>query len=132
VLVAGSTGPDLLDHRQDEFHIDVFTPPYLTRGPRPMVEEAPEEIEFGEDFALSVRGSSASQIVEVALVRPGSTTHSVNMDQRRVRLTILERSGNRVQVTAPTDGSIAPKGSYMLFALNNFGVPSVAKFVALR
>ena len=134
VLVGGSTGhvfTDLLHDRDDEFRLDIFTPPYLTRGPRPTILGVPDAVEYGEEFEISVGGFLANQISEVALMRPGSTTHSNNMDQRRVRLPVLERRGGTVRVTAPTELSVAPRGFYMLFVLNHFGVPSVAKFVRL-
>ena len=35
------------------------------------------------------------------------------------------------RVTAPPDGFIAPPGYYLLFVVNNSGVPSVAKFIHL-
>jgi hypothetical protein len=131
VIVGGSTGHDLLFHRGDEFRLDIFTPPYLTRGPRPTILEAPDQVEYGEEFEISVGTFSAKQILQVVLIRPGSTTHSNNMDQRRVMLPILERSGSTVRVAAPVELSVAPRGFYMLFVLNQFGVPSVATFVRL-
>jgi Domain of unknown function (DUF1929)/Glyoxal oxidase N-terminus len=134
VLVGGSTGhkfTDFLHDRDDQFRLDIFTPPYLTRGPRPTILEAPDAVEYGEEFEISVDRFLANQISEVALMRPGSTTHSNNMDQRRVRLPVLERAGGVVRVAAPAATSVAQKGFYLLFVLNQFGVPSVAKFVRL-
>ncbi|HEU5322348.1 MAG TPA: galactose oxidase early set domain-containing protein, partial [Methylomirabilota bacterium] len=128
VLVAGSTGHDFLE-REDEFRLDVFTPPYLTRGARPVVAEAPAEFEPGDELTIRVGGFSASNIVEVALMRPGSTTHSVNMDQRRVLLPIRERSGTTVRVGTPASRAVIPRGFYMLFVLNLYGVPSEAAWV---
>jgi hypothetical protein len=131
VVVGGSTGHEFLD-REDEFRLDVFTPPYLTRGPRPAIAGAPQEVTLGEEFQIRVSGGSARRISDVALVRPGATTHSNNMDQRRIRLPILERAGNVIRSQAPSSSAVAPVGFYMLFVLNQFGVPSVATFVRLK
>ena len=63
-------------------------------------------------------------------VRDGAVTHAFDMDQRLVGLSFTA-SGSSLMVTAPPNGNIAPPGYYMLFVLNNSGVPSVAKFIQL-
>src|SRR5436305_13724248 len=50
------------------------------------------------------------------------------MEQREVEMSFTAGSG-ALTVTAPPNGNIAPPGYYMLFILNNSGVPSVATFV---
>ena len=45
-----------------------------------------------------------------------------------MELAFTEQSGS-LTITAPPNGNIAPPGYYMLFLLNNSGVPSVARFV---
>ena len=52
------------------------------------------------------------------------------MDQRLIRLNYTA-GANTLDVTAPPSGNIAPPGYYMLFLLNQAGVPSVASFVRL-
>ena len=61
---------------------------------------------------------------------PGATTHANDMNQRYIPLTVAQRAGG-VTLTAPATADIATPGYYMLFLLNNRGVPSVAKFVRL-
>jgi hypothetical protein len=58
-------------------------------------------------------------------------THGVDMNQRMLELPVVQGSGC-VSVTAPTGPNAAPPGYYMLFLLNDQGVPSVAKFVKLQ
>ena len=70
----------------------------------------------------------AANILHVVLVRNGTVTHSFGMDQREVEMSFTAGSG-ALTVTAPPNGNIAPPGYYMLFILNNSGVPSVATFV---
>jgi large repetitive protein len=50
------------------------------------------------------------------------------MEQRLVGLT-FSAAGTTLTVSGPPNASIAPPGYYMLFILNNQGVPSIAKFV---
>ena len=58
-------------------------------------------------------------------MRPGSSTHAFDMDQRLVGMNFTAGSGT-LTVTAPPNAKIAPPGYYMLFLLNGAGVPSVA------
>ena len=72
-----------------------------------------------------------------ALIKLGSVTHANNMDQRLVWLPVVRQVAGQLNqviftVETPRDGSIAPPGDYMLFVLDNVGVPSVARFVNLR
>jgi hypothetical protein len=64
----------------------------------------------------------------VALIHPGSVTHTVNTDQRYVGLDFTA-SGTTITATSPANGSTAPPGYYMLFAVDSAGVPSVASWV---
>ena len=58
-------------------------------------------------------------------------THGVDMNQRMLQLPVDQRSGC-VSVTAPTGPNAAPPGWYMLFLLNDQGVPSIAKWVKVQ
>ena len=69
-------------------------------------------------------------IDEVALMRLGAVTHGVNMEQRRVPLDFTAGTG-RIEVEAPENANIAPPGPYMLFLVNEAGVPSVAKMATV-
>ena len=61
---------------------------------------------------------------------PGATTHANDMNQRYIPLTVAQRAGG-VTLTAPASADLATPGYYMLFLLNDQGVPSVAKFIRL-
>ena len=106
--------------------IEYFSPPYLFRGPRPTISSAPRAVDYGERF--KVETPDAAEISRVALVKPGSATHSVNFDQRYVDLKFSRRSGS-LSARVPAARSKAPPGYYMLFILDAEGVPAVAKFV---
>jgi len=62
------------------------------------------------------------------LIRNGAVTHAFDENTRYVPLTFQQVAGG-LTVTAPANGNIAPPGFYMLFLVNNSGVPSVAPFV---
>jgi hypothetical protein len=50
------------------------------------------------------------------------------MEQRLVGLAFTQTSG-ALTVSLPPNSNVAPPGYYMLFLVNNAGVPSVASFV---
>lgn len=111
--------------------IEIFSPPYLFNSSgnlatRPTVTSAPTAIGFGQSFTINT--SNASSINKISLVRLGAPTHSQDMGQRFVPIS-FSQSGNTLTADAPTNANIAPPGYYMLFVVNNSGVPSVAKFV---
>jgi len=108
---------------------DVYSPPYLFKGPRPVIAAAPSAVAYGASFVVS--SPDAATVRKVALLRPGSATHSVNFEQRYVALTFAAGSAGdgQLSVQAPSGGTIAPPGWYMLFLVNDGGVPSVAAWV---
>src|SRR6185503_10093715 len=68
---------------------EVFTPPYLFAkdgsgqlAPRPEITGAPGSVSYGASFQITT--PSAASIRKVALIRLGSQTHSVEMEQRYV------------------------------------------------
>lgn len=111
--------------------MEVFSPPYLCRGPRPTIDAAPTELVWATAF--SIRSQNAADIARAVLIRCGSATHGFDADQRFVELAIQSRSvpQNTLVVTAPPHGDVAPPGYYMLFVLDANDVPSHAHMVQL-
>jgi hypothetical protein len=106
---------------------EIYKPPYLFRGDRPTIASAPATIGFNGSFGVDTPNTN---IASAALVAPAAVTHGVDMNQRMLKLPVVQGTGC-VSVTAPTGPNAAPPGWYMLFLLNDQGVPSVAKFVKL-
>ena len=106
---------------------EIYSPPYLFQGDRPAISSAPSSIGWGERFAV---GTPSAGVTRAVLVAPGAVTHSVDMNQRVVSLALTPGAAG-VDLTAPANGRIAPPGYYMLFLLNDRGVPSVARWVRL-
>lgn len=108
---------------------EVYSPPYLFKGPRPAIRWAPSEVRHGAPFSV---GTSDRDVVRASLVAPGATTHAVDMSQRVIPLSVAQRAdGQGVDLTAPASVNAAPPGYYMVFLLNDKGVPSVASWVKL-
>ncbi|HET8951963.1 MAG TPA: Ig-like domain-containing protein [Solirubrobacteraceae bacterium] len=113
----------------------VFTPPYLFKtdgsgqlADRPVIDAAPAVANYGQPFQVDT--AQAGSISKVALLRLGSVTHSVNMEQRYIPLGFTAGAAS-LTATAPANANIAPPGVYMLFVVDNAGVPSVAKMVTV-
>ena len=60
--------------------------------------------------------AGAASISRVTLVKTGSVTHSLNMEQRFMDLT-FSANGTQLAVQAPTRAADAPPGFYMMFVL---------------
>ena len=105
----------------------LFEPPYLFKGPRPTIMSVQKEINYGKSFPITVGASDS--IKRVSLVRLGSVTHCRNMNQSLMFLEPFTPASPTITVPAPADGNRAPPGHYMLFVLNQEGVPSVASIV---
>ncbi|MFI5644139.1 galactose oxidase-like domain-containing protein [Kitasatospora sp. NPDC051705] len=110
--------------------IEIYEPAYLHQGARPALDNPPTT-PVGYDKSFTVTSTTPGQAVKAVLLAPTTSTHSVNTSQRHLDLRITSRAGNRLQLQAPPDAKAAPPGWYMLFLLNDQGVPSVAKWVQL-
>ncbi|MET7937755.1 kelch motif-containing protein [Streptomyces sp. NPDC005322] len=109
--------------------IDLYTPPYLYRGPRPTLEDAaPRTVRLGAK--ATYRTADAAVIRKMRLIRPGSFTHVTNVEQRSIALDFTRtKDGHGITVTVPKDASLVPPGWYMLNAVDERGTPSEAVWV---
>jgi hypothetical protein len=134
-----SGGGGICDACQQQSYLaknaEIFSPPYLFKkdgsgqlAARPNISNAPNNLNYNQAF--NITSGQANSISKVALVRFGGVTHSVNMDQLYVPLSFT-KSGNTITATPPSNSKAAPPGHYMLFILNNQGVPSIAKILKL-
>jgi Domain of unknown function (DUF1929) len=123
LLHAGSgDGPGL----PRELNAELFSPPYLFRGDRPVLHSAPERIAYGQPIFLAT--SDAGKVVRITLVRLPSVTHAFDQSQRFVELEFRRTAGG-LTAEAPASGRLAPPGPYLLFLLNRNGVPSIARTI---
>jgi hypothetical protein len=132
VLVAGggrNAGVGAPTNANDHLNAEIFSPPYLFKGPRPVITGAPATIQYAAD--LFVATPDATAIATVSLLRPGSVTHAFNQDQRFIPLTFQQAAAG-LNVQAPANANLAPPGYYLLFIVDTNGVPSVAPFVKLQ
>ncbi|WP_234437810.1 discoidin domain-containing protein [Streptomyces sp. WM6368] len=111
----------------------IFTPPYLLAAdgspkPRPAITAGvPPRTAPGSSLTVSTDTPVASFV----LMRAAAATHSTDNDQRRVPLVSTAAGGGSYTVSVPADTGVVLPGTYMLFALDAQGVPSIGRFVTI-
>jgi hypothetical protein len=126
VLVGGSNPPEM----EAELRLEVYSPPYLFAGPRPVINSAPAAAGYGDRIRIDT--TQAGSIKWISLIKPSAATHSLDTEQRvvDVRWHAVPRTG-LVELKMPTDPNIAPPGWYMLFVTTSDGVPSEASWIKI-
>ncbi|MFF7353560.1 discoidin domain-containing protein [Streptomyces filipinensis] len=111
----------------------IFTPPSLlnpdgTEKPRPrFVGAVPAQVAPGQQLTVT----TDVPVDTFALIRAGAATHAVDNDQRRIPLTPRKTGATTYDLAVPADTGVALPGTYMLFALDQHGVPSKAAIVTV-
>jgi hypothetical protein len=134
VLASGSGEGGGVALENSDFSAQIFTPPYLfesdgTLAARPSITSAPSSVSYGGSF--SVETPDAGTVVRGTLVRLSSVTHAFNMSQLIYPLTFGASGPTTVTAAGPTGPTLAPPGPYMLFLVNEAGVPSTAAMVTV-
>jgi hypothetical protein len=95
----------------EEMKIEIYSPPYLFQGPRPVINTVRTEWRYGQ--TVNISSPDAGHLQWASLIRPGSTTHSFNTSQRLVDLPITAQAAGSVQVTVPAEPNLAPPGRWV-------------------
>lgn len=114
-------------------NIEIFSPPYLFRGPRPTISSVTNFVHHGATFTIDT--PDASIIDKIVFVRPMAATHQTDTEQRVIPTVFSKTDATHLTVTAPGGAhphGIAPRGYYMIFIVNSDGVPSVASWIYLH
>jgi hypothetical protein len=128
VLLAGS-GDALGVAIPNQENGEIFEPPYLFAGPRPVITSTPGIWPGGQTVTIDT--PDAATVTRVTLVKLPSTTHSHDMNQRFNEMTFTRATG-ALMVTVPAIRNALPPGQYMVFLLSSAGVPSVSRIVEVQ
>jgi hypothetical protein len=123
VAVFGSN--PLTDGNYFETTVEVYSPPYMYRGTRPVINAAPQNVAYGATIDLAV----SQQVAKARLIKPGAYTHVTDTEVRSVALDVVGQQGGTLRVTVPRNRNLLVPGWYMLFVTNSNGLPSEAKWV---
>jgi Domain of unknown function (DUF1929) len=107
--------------------IDVYFPPYMFQGARPAIKQAPAVMELGHSYLIKV--TPATGISYLRLMRPDNPTHVTDVNERSIGITFTRAAGGYLRVTIPADDNLVPPSYYMLFAINDKGLPSAGYWV---
>jgi galactose oxidase-like protein len=111
----------------EEHRIEVFSPPYLFKGPRPSLALGRAHAAYG----ATLPATTSAPLREVNLVRPSATTHASNSEQRLLDVPFTGTGSLSLSLSLPDDPHLAPPGWYMVFGVGESGVPSVARWLRL-
>ena len=122
---------DCYEQGYEERNAEIFSPPYLfsnasTPAVRPKIALAPKYIDYAGSYIVAT--NDAASIEKVHLIKLGSVTHSTNQEQRLIPLN-FQKTGNSLQISSPSTRNIAPPGHYMLFIVDDEGVPSESAII---
>jgi hypothetical protein len=126
VLIGGGGHPNPSVGAQHNF--EIYSPPYLFKGPRPHIEGFQAWVDYAEIFFIKT--PDAASIDRVNWIRLSAVTHAYNQNQRINRLNFQQTPGG-LQISAPAEANLAPPGYYILFILNGSGAPSLGQIMRL-
>lgn len=122
---------------QQHPNAEIFSPPYLfkadgTAALRPSISTAPNAVGYNQGFNVKVSGDRAANITTFSMIKLSSVTHTVNTDLRREIVSFRNNGSGNYRLTSNANRNVLTPGYYYLFAVNDQGVPSVAKIIQVR
>jgi hypothetical protein len=110
---------------QSKSHL-VWSPPYLSKGPRPSITSHPTEVKYGGTYAIGASAAAGRTVPRITVTTAPSATHSTDLNQRYLSLPRTNGS-----ITFPSQPTFMPPGWYRIWAVDSANVPSVARWVHL-
>jgi hypothetical protein len=86
--------------------IEIFDPPYLYHGARPVISSAPSSVQRGQRFELA--SPDAASVTSVVLARPMAVTHQTDTEQKILDLPFI-RTGFSTFGTINTNGAVTDR-----------------------
>jgi Domain of unknown function (DUF1929) len=136
VLILGGNATDLalaVDPEATQAGVpnaQIYKPSYFFGEERPVIEDAPDQLQYGSSFRVSLSDEGATQAGSVVLQRTGPVTHNWDWGNRHVKLW-FEQDEDLLKVRAPAAPGLAVPGYYLMFVVSKDGVPSHARVVHL-
>ena len=122
-------GPPFANNDHDP-SFEVWSPPYLFRGARPIITGVQKGLDYREQFDIDT--PDAGSILSVLLMRTPSPEHVTDSDQRSLMLEFSRTDDDTLSAVAPPSGNAAPPGAYYLIVNKRSlqgPIPSVARIV---
>ena len=137
LIAMGSGEPSPDAHYTDDStrNAEIYSPPYLynpdgTLTQRPVITSlSTSTLTYGG--AVTINTPNGSNIIRVNLIRLGTVTHAFNVGQRLNTLA-FGTSSTTVTATMPASANLAPPGYFLIFIIDNRGVPSLGQIIWLH
>lgn len=127
VMVSGSDPQDGV--HEEEYRVEVFTPPYLLSGlPRPEFNLFSKDWVYGEEVMFKLTLGSIEDL-RVSLLGSVLSTHGNSMGQRTI-FPKVNCVDNICTIAAPPNAHVCPPGWFQVFVLDG-KTPSVGQFVRI-
>src|SRR5262245_17037544 len=86
--------------------IEIFNPPYLYRGARPVISSAPSSVQRGQNFVIGSPDSAT--ITKVVLARPMAVTHQTDTEPKILEMPYVQNSFSTFG-TISTSGAVTDR-----------------------
>ena len=111
---------------------EMWAPDYLFDGngrqaDRPWINALDDTLHPGQGIVLN--SPDAGGITRVTAVKSGAVTHARNADARFLELDFEQVTDRKIEVFTPDNPNVFTPGTWMLFAFDEDGVPSVAEML---
>ena len=131
ILISGSNpNPDFTDDKKwnTEYRVERWYPDFYNKD-RPSNRGLPDSFHYGgKGFTIKTGSNNDAKKTKVVVLRPGFSTHAMNMGQRMIELR-TKVDGSDVHVAQlPNNPSLFAPGPALAFVVVD-GVPSQGKFV---
>lgn len=135
VLLGGGVDPEHSVQACERPDVRIYSPAYLEKGPRPTLVDVREPVQMavgGPEVSVQVTNGAIRSGNGVVLMALGSVTHAFDQNQRYIPLEFTESQAGSINISPPVSYQHAPPGNYMLYVVNEEGVPSNGKHVLLK
>ena len=127
VFYGGSNAPRAFDYQ-------IYRPPYVDSVRPTILSPSNQTVSLNSVITInySFEGPSLNAVERIALIRPGSTTHHFDSEQRYLLLAPEPSQPGAISARMPTSYNDSPRGWYMLVVRTNTRIPSKAIWVNLQ
>ncbi|WP_282075697.1 PKD domain-containing protein, partial [Maribacter aquivivus] len=125
----GGLCDNLLNGCNNHFSAEIYSPPYLFNASgnlaiRPVISDAPQIADYNSNIMVT----ASTGITQFSLIRFSAATHSTNNEQRRIPVNFTGNGSYEISIPGR---ELLPPGNYMLFGINDNGVPSKAATIKI-
>ncbi len=128
-----SAGGGLCNCSADHPDAQIYYPPYLfepdgSLAARPTIATAPSLVTTGQTIDVIATDGMA----KFSLIKMSATTHAVNTDLRFLNVPFVESAAGQYELSLHNNINVLSPGYWMLFAVDDSGVPSEAAVLQVK